>query len=649
MSHVFISYKSEDRARVKPLVEALEAEGLEVWWDVHVEGGAAWREAIQTQLDAAQCVIVVWSEASVGPAGHFVQDEASRANARGVYLPVAIDAVQPPLGFGQKQVLKLAGWRGSRRDPRLADVVRAARAMVDDGPRPVPAPPGRRSWAGIGPLGWRAAAFSAVLVALLLGAGYALTKLRPHAGAAPQAQAATAPANSIAVLPFENLSGDPKQDYFSEGLSEELIGDLSKLDALQVAARTSSFKFKGSKDDSGVIGAKLGVAYLLDGSVRRDGELVRVSTELVDAKSGFERWSQTYDKDMKDIFAVQSGIAQAVADALKVRLMGGDIAALSSGATSSPAAYDAYLRGRRLFDAGGDEAAHRDALARFDAAIAADPDYAAAYAARARTLSELANQFEPPGKVRATFDAALASARKAVALSPDLAEAQATLASTLLIANLNFSEARPIYARAMALGGGDADILTRFGLFSSNAGDFVSGLAAVRRAAVLDPLNPRVFRSLGSALLRSRRYPEAIAAMRRALELSPETSAAHAVIGDALLMQGQLRAAMAEYALEPTGSRRHAGQAIVMRRLNDSKAADMAFKQLTADANGFTDYQQAEVYAQWGDLDRAFGALDAAFKHGDSGAVFLKGDPLMDPLRSDARFGRFLARLGLAA
>ncbi len=649
MSHVFISYKSEDRARVKPLVEALQAEGLEVWWDVHVEGGAAWREAIQAELDAADCVIVVWSEASVGPAGHFVQDEASRANRRGVYLPVAIDAVQPPLGFGQKQVLKLVGWRGSRRDPRLADVVRAARAVIEGGPRPAPKAPARRSWGGIGPLGWRSAAFSAVLIALVLGAGYELRKLRPRPGAPAAAPANMAPANSIAVLPFANLSGDPKQDYFSDGLSEELIGDLSKLDALQVAARTSSFKFKGSKDDSGAIGAKLGVAYLLDGSVRRDGELVRVSTELVDAKSGFERWSQTYDKDMKDIFAVQSGIAQSVADALKVRLMGGDIAALSRGATSSPAAYDAYLRGRRLFDAGGGEADYRAALARFDAAIAADPNYAAAHAARARTLTQLANQFEPPDKVRQTFDAALASARKAAALSPDLAEAQATLGYTLVNANLDFAAARPAYARAMALGGGDADILTRFGLFSCDIGDFTPGLAAVRRAAVLDPLNPRVFRSLGYALLHVRQYPEAIAASRRALELSPATNSAHAVIGDARLMQGELQAAASEYALEPVGSRRHAGQAIVMRRLNDLQGANAALKQLMADANGFTDYQQAEVYAQWGDIDRAFAALDAGFRHGDSGIVLLRTDPLMDPLRGDPRFGRLLARLGLAS
>ena len=192
------------------------------------------------------------------------------------------------------------------------------------------------------------------------GRGAAVWSLRGHVpGLGPSASA-----NSLAVLPFANLSGDPAQDYFSDGLSEELISTLARLKPLHVVARTSSFRFKGAHEDSATIGVKLGVAWLLDGSVRRDGGLVRVSADLADARTGYERWSATYDRDLKDIFAVQSGIAQAVADALKVRLLGGDIAALSRGGTTSPEAYDAYLRGRKLLLEGAGEAGYRAALAR---------------------------------------------------------------------------------------------------------------------------------------------------------------------------------------------------------------------------------------------------------------------------------------------
>ena len=651
MADVFISYKAEDRARVKPLVDAFEAAGLSVWWDVHIEGGAAWRAAIQDNLDTARCVVVIWSEHSVGRDGQFVHDEASRAHRRGVYLPIAIDRVDPPLGFGQEHVLRLIDWRGDPDDPFLKDVLASARSIIDGGPR---ARPSARATISRGRKGapWRGVATAAA--ALVVFGAFVLSgtpaKLCAAAGVSCSwlgGPSAVGKPNSIAVLPFANMSGDTAQDYFSDGLSEELIGALSRLDKLQVVGRTSSFKFKGSKEDSGQIGAKLGVAYLLDGSVRRDGELVRVTTQLVDAKSGFERWSQTYDRDMKDIFAVQSGIAQAVADALKVRLIGADITALSRGGTSSPEAYDAFLRGRRLLDAGGDEAAFRAALAKFDAAIAADPQFAAAHAARARTLMQLADQFVPAKEVEPTADAALSSARRAVDLAPDLAEAQVTLGYIMATANLDFAGAREHYARAMATGNGDASVLARFGLFSCDLGDTERGLAAVRRATILDPLNPLVFRMLGNCFLEARRYPEAITVMRRALELNPKINAAHGLIGDALLLQGQFQAAANEYAVEPMGFKRLAGQAIVRRRLSDPQGSDAALKALMAGANGVTDYQQAEVYAQWGDLGRAFASLDAAFKDSDTGLELLRSDPLMEPLRADPRYARLIARLGL--
>jgi serine/threonine-protein kinase len=635
MADIFISYKTEDRARVAFLVDALVAEGLSVWWDVHIEGGAKWRDSIERELEAAACVIVVWSAGSVGPEGHFVQDEAARGQRRGVCLPVAIDPVEPPLGFGQHQVLNLVGWRGARRDPRFLDVLAATRAVIARGPRPKPLAPVPRR-----PKRPRTRVFLSAAGATIVVAVAAALFLHGGPGA-------SAPPNSLAVLPFANLSGDPAQDYFSDGLSEELISTLARLKPLHVIGRASSFHFKGSHEDTATIGIKLGVAYLLDGSVRRDGELVRVSAELADAKTGYERWSATYDRDLKDIFAVQSGIAQAVADALKVQLFGGDIAALSLNGTTSPEAYDSYLRGRRLLEQGGGEADYRQALARFDAAIAADPRYASAFAARATALVYLANQFVGPDRVRATYDEALASARKGVALAPGLAATQTILAATLIYANHDFAGAKQAFARAKAEGSGDAAVLLGYGLFTCELGDCKAGAAALRRAVALDPLNPGAYKTLGSALIGARLYPDAIAVLRKAVALNPNISAAHGGIGNALMLQGDLAGARAEYAAEPLAWARRTGDAMVLRRLGDEAGARAALAALIADGGDASAYQEAQIYAQWGDRDRAFSALDTALRLNDAGLSMLKVDPLLDPLRADPRFAARLARTGL--
>ena len=476
-----------------------------------------------------------------------------------------------------------------------------------------------------------------------MAAGAAMWSLRgPSLGFGP-----SAPANSLAVLPFANLSGDPGQDYFSDGLSEELISTLARLKPLHVVGRASSFHFKGSHEDSATIGARLGVAYLLDGSVRRSGELVRVSAELADAKTGYERWGATYDRDLKDIFAVQSGIAQAVAEALKVQLFGGDIAALSLNGTTSPEAYDAYLRGRKLLNDGAGETGYRAALARFDAAIAADPHYAAAYAGRATSLVYLANEFGTPNRLRDTYEQALASARQGVDLAPGLAATQTILAATLVYANHDFAGARQAFARAETEGAGDSAVLLGYGLFTCEMGDCNAGAAALRRAAALDPLNPQAYKTLGAALIGARHYPEAVAALRKALALSPNAAIVHGWIGDALMLQGDLVGATAEYAREPMTWARRTGQAMVLRRLGDDRGAQAALAALIAQDGDGSAYQEAQVYAQWGDRDRAFAALDSALRLNDPGLSMLKVDPLLDPLRADPRFTSRLARTGL--
>ena len=443
MSDVFISYKTEDRARIASLVGALEGAGLSVWWDQHIEAGSAWRVAITDRLDQARCVLVIWSVQSVGAGGRFVQDEAARAERRGTYLPVLLDAVEPPLGFGQVQALSLVGWRGNVNTPAAQAIVTAACAIVA-GERPVTAKP--MPVLPARPIPRRALLAGAGVIA---AGGIVAVTVQPIRCAV--GLCSVKPPSSIAVLPFRNLGGDSAQDYFSDGIAEELRGALARLGSIRVAGRISSDAFRGSTEPPAAIADKLGVTYILDGSVRRAGEMVRVGAALVEAQTGFERWAQSYDRELKDIFAVQSGIAAAVAEELRGKLLGTEAAAIASAPTTNANAYDAYLRGRQLIDLTGGEDTYRAALGLFDQAAAADPGYAAAYAGRARALAALANQFEPTARIRATYALARAAAERAVALAPGLAEAQSTLGYVRVSQN-DFAGARAPYERSAALG-----------------------------------------------------------------------------------------------------------------------------------------------------------------------------------------------------
>jgi TolB-like protein/Tfp pilus assembly protein PilF len=467
------------------------------------------------------------------------------------------------------------------------------------------------------------------------------------AAAAPAAPAhRAAPKNSVAVLAFANLSGDPKQAYFSDGLSEEVLDALAHVRQLQVAARTSSFSFKDKAVDVTTIAAQLGVAYVLDGSVRRDGNLIRVSASLVDARSGFKTWSATYDRKLDDIFAVQQGIAAAVAQALQVHLAGDDLAQIASGGTSDTAAYDQYLKGRQLIDMNAGGAEWREALADFDAALAADPTYANAHSARARALIGLAAAFLPADQVRPTYDAALASARRAVALAPESADAQSTLGYALVYTQLDFAGAAAPFQKSLELGAGNADILIRYGIYACRTGNAARGLEALRTALNLDPLNPRAHKSLALGLYAAHDYAGSIDAMRRALALSPKMTLAHSVIGDALLMRGDAAGAEAEYKVEPVGWARLTGLAVIAARAHRAADGQALLAQLVSQFGDSNVYQQAQVQAQLGDKDGALAALAKARKVGDVGLAYVWTDPLLDPVRQDEEFKTLVARLG---
>lgn len=634
---VFLSYARADQPQAEKLAAALEAAGLKVWWDALIEGGAEFAKSIEAALNGCDAVIVCWSRTSV--ASDWVRDEAAKGRDLRKLVPVTFDGTAPPLGFGQYHSIDFTRWRGNADGAEIASLMRAVASATSKEMR---APAGAVKGTSRPTFVTRRALLISAGAAGVGVAGFVAWQRGLFGGSA-------APfGNSVAVLPFENLSGDPAQVYFSDGLSEEVRATLARNNLLRVMAETSSGKFRDRKDDARAIAQQLGVAYLLDGSVRRSGDVVRVVADLIDGATGFSRWSQKFDRGMGDIFAVQSEIADAVASALAAQVTAADTPAdhSSSGGTTNVAAYDDYLRGRALYDLSSDEASERAALARFDAAIAADPNYAAAHAARSRSLTAIANQYVAVDGLDAMYAAAVVSARRAIELSPRFADAHSTLGFVLFQGRLDARAAREPFENSFRLGPGDANVLARYSLYSARVGRKDQAAEAMRRALVLDPLNPLIHRAAGAIQYAARNYAAAIPPAEQALSMNPKMSRAHAAIGDALLMLGKPSEARAAYALEPAQDVGLTGTAIVEWKLGNQPAARAAMAKLVADLGEAALYQQGQVLAQWGEPVAALDKLEQARLRGDSGLIYARNDPLLDSLRNEPRFVKLLASVG---
>jgi len=635
---VFLSYSHADQVPAQRLAGALQEAGCEVWWDTLIEGGAAFAKSIEAALEASDAVVVLWSKASTG--SDWVLDEAARGRDLKKLVPLSLDGSEPPLGFRQYQAIDLRGFKGGADDPLLAAIRRAvdAAATRERSPRGAPvhvAPP---------PSGTRRALlFGGIALALGAGGGLLAWRFRDRG--------ARAGGNSVAVLPFDNLSGDPQQAYFSDGLSEEVRATLARNHALRVMAQSSSGRFRGASADAKAIARELGVAFLLDGSVRRAGDDVRVNAELVDGETGVSVWSDVFERRLDDVFAVQEGIAVAVATALASAVGAAEPPAPAAspqagGATSNAAAFDAYLRGRALYDLSADEASERQALAQFDAALALDPDYAAAHAARARSLTAIANQYGKPGETAAMYDAAIVAARRAIEIAPGLADAYSTLGFTLFQGKLDATAAREPFERSAQLGAGESTVLARFAQYAARCGRDAEAASAMQRAIERDALNPLIHRAAGAIAYAARRYEDSLAPLERALAMNPRMSRAPAMRGDALLNLGRLDEARAAYDAEPVVDFRLTGLALVAQRDNDAAGARSTLGQLIAAEGDRVRYQQAQVLAQLGDVGGALDALERARALGDSGLIYARNDPFLDPLRAEPRMQRLLAGMG---
>jgi TolB-like protein len=466
---------------------------------------------------------------------------------------------------------------------------------------------------------------------------------------APAAQITSAtafnpPAHSIAVLPFVNLSGDASQDYFSDGLTEELLNSLAAIDELQVAARTSSFSFKEHPDIASVA-HKLNVGAVLEGSVRRSAHTVRITAQLINAVTGFHLWSKTYDRDLGDVLNLQTEIATAVAGALKVTLLGDVAAKVELGGTRNPAAFDSYLRGAKSYSATRERKDIPTALAAYTEAIRLDPHYALAFAARSVALATYSGGgAETAAAAREGFDKALADARQAVSLAPELAQAHAALGQAAGYGKLDFAKANESYERALALAPGNAQVLRDSGSFAVFMGRFDAGLAALRRAVVLDPLADAIRFDLGSALYAARRYEEALAAYTQVIILAPDFNETYAERGFAYYALGDLERARASCETKPDFWFSQQCLAVVYDKIGRHADAEVELTKLKV--NGDTAaYQYATIYAQWGNNLKALEWLETALRLRDPGLIRLKVEPLLDPLRKEPRFQSLMREL----
>lgn len=471
----------------------------------------------------------------------------------------------------------------------------------------------------------------------------------PHDDTVPLAEeiADTYSKASVAVLPFVNMSGNEDNEYFSDGLSEELLNALSKIPGLKVAARTSSFHFKGHTGDIAGIAQQLSVGSILEGSVRQSGNRIRITAQLINAHDGYHLWSEKFDRELDDIFHVQDEIANSVAKALKVKLLGETRTGIRPGSTDNPEAFNAYLRGMHYRNRGSNETALRDAVSAYKRAIELDPEYAQAYAGLAGVLLQLAtNNFAELDEV---VDQAYEAARKSVELAPELADPYPVLATIALNFRLDKQSAQEAIDMALRLDPGNARVHIRNASIGFCSGDFDASLASARIARELDPVSANANQWLGHTLYFARRYDEAIEAYYQALELDPDFPRLHYGIGMCRFMLGDTEAAASEIAEEPLDWMRLSGTAILQEKLGNQEEAKAAMAAMRA---GYRDnglYQQAQVLAQWGDSDEALKALNRAREIGDPGISQIVADPLLDPLREEPGFQDLMRTIGFSS
>ena len=541
--------------------------------------------------------------------------------------PTYIETI-PRHGYRFLGVVELVAVAESQPIPILLQPGMPSAAELPQPPRAVERVLPRRWWAFLVP---------AFALLLFMAVGLLWWKRASLTSSAPVA-------SSIAVLPFADMSPEKNQQYFSDGLAEELLNHLAKTPGLRVAARTSSFQFREKSADLRDIGKKLDVATILEGSVRKEGKRVRISAELVKAADGFQLWSGTYDRDLNDVFGVQDDIARAITGELKLRLLKGPGSDVPQRGTSSDV-YNAYLQGRYFYE----RRTHDDlnkAYEYFRQAVNLDPSYARAWSALAWVLIARAENAQG-ASFEEGYREGRTAAEKALQLDPALAEAHAAIGRIKRSYDWDWAGADAAFQKALALEPQNSVVLLGASSLQASLGRFEEAVALNRRAVDIDPLSVVAHVSLGMHAYYAGHEDLAVDAFQKALAISPDGPEAHYLLGLVYLARSQPQQALAEFEKNPQNSERTVGEALVYSALGKKSEADAALQQLITQYREQAAYQIAEVYAFRGDADHAFQWLEIARAHKDAGLAAIKGDPLLKNLYRDPRYAEFLQKLGL--
>jgi TolB-like protein/Tfp pilus assembly protein PilF len=647
---VFISYASNDKAAADSICAALEQAGITCWIAPRdVTPGEFYADAIVEAINSSRILIVVLSVNSAG--SQHVLREVERASSKRRPL-VAFRLDTTPLPTGLEYFLSASHWLDAsggpidRALPGLADAVHrllgapeklGADASVNAPGIRAGTPKSRRKRL------WTAAAAAVVVLLALLAGKLWLSKRSATEIAAPAAS--TAPSlseKSIAVLPFTDMSEKHDQEYFGDGMADEILDVLSKVPGLKVIGRTSSFQFKGKSEDLRTIGKELGAAYVLEGSVRRAGDRVRITAQFVDARTGVQRWSESYDREFGDVLALQDEIAAGIARVLQV-----SVGAVGNSHRPVPAnteAYLLYLQGRHARDR-RDRDGIEMAISYYQKARDLDPSYTPIAVALSETyVSQATSDYV---SAREGFEQAREEAERAVRIDPTMAEAHAVLADIHTRYDWDWAAASDEIRKATALDPHNADVRYSTGSLAASLGQCDAAIRNMKEGMEDDPLSAGAHFFLGWTEFRCGRFSEADAALKKALQISPTQIDGRYILGLASVLRGEREQALKIIEAEPDEADRLAGLAVVyysMGRKAESDAALAALTKLSADNWA---YAIAGVHAYRSEIDQAFKWLERAYLQKDGDLGMLKGDPLLKHLEADPRYKAFLRKMNL--
>jgi adenylate cyclase len=656
---VFISYASQDAVVAGKLCDAIETSGAPCWIAPRdVRPGEAYAAAIVNAINDSRMLVLLVSKHAID-SPHVLREVERASSKRRPILAIRLDASElpPELEYflsanqwldasGGSVERVLAGLVEAVRDENSGNDQRDAADAGGTAPRSLSSPPpSMPSWLAAR----RGRAVLLVASALAIGGiGYfVLDRVRVSKPAAPQllapAVAAAVAEKSVAVLPFVNMSEDKNNEYFSDGLSEELIGLLTRVPDLKVPARTSSFYFKGKQTTIAEIGKTLGVAHVLEGSVRKSGNTLRITAQLIRVNDGYDMWSETYDRKLDDIFKVQDEISGAVVSALKVALLGDGVPKAKPVANQE--AYALFLQSRSLHYRG----THADVVKAIDyaqRAVQLDPGFAPAWAAIADSLVyEYGSYGGPHDEVRAR---AYSAAKTAIGLDPNLSDGHLAMGRVLGELDWNWAAADVELQAALEL---EPNNVLALGIASNYAlcrGRLAEGLRLAQKAATLDAVSVDAYNGVGDAHFAAGRFADAEAAYRKGTELNATRAGLHAALGIALLARGEPAAAVTVMQQETDEAFRHYGLALALDAVGRHSDAD---SELAALETGYPDSSAeniGSVYACRSELDKAFAWLDRAYRQRDGGLATIRFDPCVKNLLPDPRFKVLLSQLNLA-